>query len=78
MIFGHALIILPAVPGARLAYHPALYVPLATLHLSVLLRVTGGLFGHEVLQSNGLVTVLALLGFALTNVVVLRIRRRRP
>lgn len=78
MVFGHALIILPAVVGARLAYHPALYVPLATLHLSVLLRVTGSLFEHEVLrQSSGLVTVLALLGFALTNMLVSGIRRRR-
>lgn len=73
MIFGHALIILPAVLGIRLTYHPALYVPLAILHLSVLLRVTGDLLELEGLrQSSGLVTVLALLGFALTNVVVSR------
>lgn len=79
MVFGHALIILPAVVGARLAYHPALYVPLATLHLSVLLRVTVSLFEHEVIrQSSGLVTVLALLGFALTNMLVSGVRRRRP
>lgn len=79
MVFGHALIILPAVAGVRLAYHPALYVPLVMLHLSVLLRVTGGLFEHEVLrQSSGLVTVLAMLGFALVNVAVSRFRTRRP
>lgn len=79
MVFGHALIILPAVAGVRLAYHPALYVPLATLHLSVLLRVTGGLLELEGLrQLSGLVTVLALLGFALANLVVSRIRRSGP
>ena len=75
MIFGHALIILPAVLGIRLTDHPALFVPLAILHLSVLLRVTGDLLELEGLrQSSGLVTVLALLGFALTNVVVSRKR----
>ena len=75
MIFGHALIILPAVLGIRLTHHPALFVPLAILHLSVLLRVTGDLLELGGLrQSSGLVTVLALLGFALTNVVVSRKR----
>lgn len=79
MVFGHALIILPAVAGVRLAYHPALYVPFATLHLSVLLRVTGDLMELEGLrQSSGLVTVLAVLGFALTNMITARIRRGRP
>ncbi|MBR7517969.1 hypothetical protein KC217_20055, partial [Mycobacterium tuberculosis] len=39
MVFGHALIILPAVVRVRLVYRRALYLPLAALHASVVLRV---------------------------------------
>ncbi|WP_231874547.1 hypothetical protein [Azoarcus sp. KH32C] len=39
MVFGHAPIILPAVAGVRIAYHPAMYLPLALLHLSLAVRV---------------------------------------
>ena len=44
MIFGHAPIIVPAILGRTPSpYHPALYGPLALLHASLLLRVTGDL-----------------------------------
>ena len=39
MVFGHAPVILPAVLRVRLPYHPALYAPLALLHVSLALRV---------------------------------------
>jgi len=39
MIFGHAPVILPAVLRVKLPYHPALYVPLALLHASLVARV---------------------------------------
>jgi hypothetical protein len=66
MVFGHALIILPAVARVRLAYHPALYGPLALLHLSLVLRMIGDtLAWHEGRQWSGMITVLALLSFAL-------------
>jgi hypothetical protein len=39
MVFGHAPVILPAVLRVPLPYHPALYVPLALLHVSLALRV---------------------------------------
>jgi hypothetical protein len=43
MIFGHAPVIFPAVLRARIGYHPALYVPLALLHVSLLVRLVGDL-----------------------------------
>ena len=39
MVFGHAPVILPAVLRVRFPYHPALYVPLALLHVSLAVRV---------------------------------------
>jgi hypothetical protein len=38
MVFGHAPVILPAVLRVRFPYHPALYVPLAALHVSLAVR----------------------------------------
>src|SRR3546814_1841710 len=43
MVFGHALIILPAVTGLTLRYSPILYAPLAILHVSMLARLSGAL-----------------------------------
>lgn len=42
MVFGHAAIIFPAVLKVKIPYHPFFYVPLALLHLSLALRVFGG------------------------------------
>ncbi|SFJ03927.1 hypothetical protein SAMN05216304_104220 [Bosea sp. OK403] len=66
MVFGHALIILPAVVRLRLRYTPALYAPLFLLHGAVALRVGSGLAEWEVGRaSSGALTALALFGFAL-------------
>ncbi len=43
MIFGHALIIIPAVAGIQLQYTPLFYLPLGLLHFSLLLRVASDL-----------------------------------
>jgi hypothetical protein len=65
MAFGHALIILPAVARVRLRYAPLLYLPLVLLHLSVALRVGGGLAGWEAgRRGSGILTVIALVAFA--------------
>jgi hypothetical protein len=73
MVFGHAPIILPAVTGLRLRLTNSAYVPLALLHASVALRVAGGLAGWaELRQASGLVTVLALVGYAATLAVTSR------
>ncbi len=67
MIFGHAPIILPAVTGLRVRYHAAYYLPLALLHLSVLLRVAADLVESVNLRMiSGPVTVLAFAGYAAT------------
>lgn len=69
MVFGHALIIFPAVAGVVLRYRAALYLPLALLHVSVLLRVTGDLLElSEVRIASGPVTATALVVFAATMV----------
>jgi hypothetical protein len=77
MVFGHALIILPAVAGIVLRYHPALYLPLGLLQLSVALRVLGGVAGLESLRlASGPLTAAAILLFAVTLLLVRR--RYRP
>lgn len=67
MVFGHALIILPAVTGVGLRYRPTLYVPLALLHVSVLLRVTGDLLELAMVRvASGPLSAVALIAFAAT------------
>jgi hypothetical protein len=67
MVFGHALIILPAVAGIGLSYHRALYAPLMLLQISVAMRIGGGLFGLDALRSaSGALTAGAIVLFALT------------
>ncbi|OJX70323.1 hypothetical protein [Magnetospirillum sp. 64-120] len=64
MVFGHAPMILPAVLGIRLAYHPVFYLPLALLHLSLGLRLAGDLLdlsGSR--QWGGMINALAILLF---------------
>jgi hypothetical protein len=73
MIFGHAPIILPAVIGLRVRYHPAAYLPLALLHLSVLLRVAADLCEQVDLRMlSGPATVLAFVGYATTLILASR------
>jgi hypothetical protein len=73
MVFGHAPIILPAVTGLRLRLTNAAYVPLALLHASLALRLAGDLSAwSELRQTSGLVTVLALVGYAATLAVTSR------
>lgn len=65
MVFGHALIILPAVVRIRPRFRAGLYLPLAVLHGSVTLRVASDLLGAEAGRRwSGLVTVAAIAGFA--------------
>ena len=53
MVFGHAAIIFPAVLKVKIPYHPFFYVPLALLHLSLALRVFGGLTENLALRQWG-------------------------
>jgi hypothetical protein len=77
MVFGHALIILPAVVRLRLRYAGALYAPLLLLHASVALRVGAGLVAwNPGRMASGPLTALALVSFGL--ILVIAARRRRP
>ena len=77
MVFGHTLIILPAVAHLRLRYAPVLYLPLALLHASVALRVGGGLAGWEAgRKGSALLTVVALVAFAGSLIVARRQDRK--
>lgn len=53
MVFAHAPIILPAVARVSVPFHPALYAPLAVLHLGLTARVAGDLLGQATLRSTG-------------------------
>lgn len=78
MVFGHALIILPAVARIRARFDPALYAPLAALHASVALRIVSDLLGAEAGRRwSGLLTAAAVAGFAACIAVSTRRARRR-
>ncbi|MFD2648078.1 hypothetical protein ACFSX5_09775 [Devosia albogilva] len=62
MIMGHALIILPAVAGLRVAYRPAMYLPLALLQISVAARGLG-LLNPNLFMMSGVATMTALVLF---------------
>jgi hypothetical protein len=65
MIMAHAPVILPAVLRRPMAYHPALLVPAALLHVSLVLRLwVGDALGvHTAWQVGGALNIAALLGF---------------
>lgn len=78
MVFGHAPIIFPAVTRIKIPYHPALYLPLALLHLTLAVRVLGGLADHFALrQYAALTNGLVLLVFIATMVTLVRSKARR-
>lgn len=78
MIFAHAFIILPALTGLSLPFHPIFYGPTLLLQLSLLLRVSGDLwFWLPVRQWGGLLNVIAILWF-LVMVAASIIKQRLP
>lgn len=78
MVFGHAPVILPAVLRVRLPYHPILYAPLALLHASLLLRVTGDLGGISSARTiGGVLGEMSLVLFAACAVTVARLKKEK-
>ncbi|KAB2927379.1 MAG: hypothetical protein F9K30_04205 [Dechloromonas sp.] len=70
MVIGHAPIIFPAVMRVRIPYHPFFYLPLAALHLTLAVRLLGGLAGGLVWQQHGAaLNALSLALFVLTILV---------
>ncbi len=73
MIFGHAPIIIPAVTGKRIPYHPVFYSHLILLHLSLILRLIGDLTLFLPLrQWGGLLNAIAIVLFLVNTVMALR------
>lgn len=69
MVFGHAPVIFPAVLRVAVPYHAVFYAPLALLHLSLAVRLTGDLAGlAEWRSAGGALNALALLAFILNTI----------
>lgn len=77
MVFGHAPVILPAVLRVAVPYKAYFYGPLALLHASLALRLTGDLAEiHTLRQWGGLANAAAIIIFILTMLVtVIRARK---
>lgn len=74
MIFAHGPIILPGVVGVMVKpYHPVLYVPLAFLQLSLLLRLSAdlGLVDFSLQLMSGYLSAVSILIYFATVVTVL-------
>lgn len=64
MIFGHALIILPALTQINVPFRQRFYLPLIFLHGSLLLRISGDLAGWQSGRMwGGLLNEVSILGF---------------
>jgi hypothetical protein len=67
MIFGHAPIIFPAVARIKIPYHPAFYLPLLVLHVSLAARIAGDLLHiPHCRTAGGILNGVALALFVLT------------
>src|SRR5690606_8936470 len=67
MVFAHAPIILPAVARVKVPFTPALYAPLAVLHLRLAARVAADVGGVGALRRRGtgaMASALALFPLA--------------
>ncbi len=77
MVIGHAPIIFPAVMRVAIPYHPAFYLPLTLLHISVLARVVGNLAWNGPLrQGAALANGAAIAIFILTLLIGVHRGRR--
>jgi len=76
MVFGHAPVILPAILRVAIPYHPALYVPLALLHGSLLLRVAGDIAGHPALRAAAAVGNAAAIAVFILTAAALALRKK--
>jgi len=68
MIMAHAPVVVPALTGLSFPFSPVLWAPLALLHLSVLIRVAGGLARNFPLREWG--AILDAVALALFVLVV--------
>jgi hypothetical protein len=66
MMMGHAPVILPAIARVKLQFGAVFYVPLAVLHLSLLLRLIAGMAGDPLRSTGALLNAVAIALFAAT------------
>ena len=80
MVFGHAPIIFPAVARVKIPFHAMFYLPLLTLHMTLVVRVWGGLIDDfSIRRAGGMANAVALIVFfAVLLMSVLRGRRILP
>jgi hypothetical protein len=80
MIFGHMPIILPALTGLQVTFHPLFYGHLALLHLTLAYRIYGNLVLDQTARRwGGMLNVAAVLLFLLvTAVTVMRANAAKP
>jgi len=77
MIFGHALIILPAVTGVALPFHPAFYAHLGLLHASLAAKIFGDAAGLATWREvGGTLNVAAIILFLLASAASAGFRRK--
>ncbi|WP_316360184.1 hypothetical protein [Devosia sp.] len=77
MILGHALIILPAVANVRIGYTLWMFAPLALLQVAMGWRIMADWLVPDWRWPSGLLTVVALAGFAALGIGVRARARRR-
>jgi hypothetical protein len=78
MVFGHAPIIVPSVLRVAVPYNPGFYVPLALLHVSLLVRIVGdGTDAFDWTRAGGLLSAIALAVFILNTAGAVFVGRRR-
>jgi hypothetical protein len=79
MVFGHAPIIFPAVLRVAVPYHPSFYLPLALLHVSLVVRLAGDAFAQfEWARAGGMLNALALAAFIVSTASAVVRGMRRP
>jgi hypothetical protein len=78
MIFAHAPVIIPAVSGLALRWHPGHYVHLAVLSLGLALRCAAGFQGSSLLKRHGALCAALALGLFLANQVISARLAARP
>lgn len=66
MMMGHAPVILPAIARIKLQFGAFFYVPLAVLHLSLLLRLVAGMAGDPLRSTGAVLNAVAIALFAAT------------
>lgn len=77
MIFGHMPIILPALTGLKVGYTRLFYVPLALLHITLIIRTIGNLSQQVGLRQWGsLFNALTILSFMAISIVTIVLSNR--